>query len=84
MHRIDAIIFQVSFYDIFVAQFGSANWSFASIHNLFRKAVNGHTVYVTKEGGQWAYGVRDQGRRSMGIGDRVLECCLVELSCSVV
>ena len=32
-----------------------------------RKAVNGHTVYVTKEGSQWAYGVRDQGRRSMGI-----------------
>ena len=32
-----------------------------------RKAVNGHTVYVTKEGGQWAYGVRDQGRRSIGV-----------------
>ena len=30
VHRIDAIIFQVSFYDIFVSQFGSANWSFAS------------------------------------------------------
>ena len=30
VHRIDAIIFQVSFHDIFVSQFGSANWSFAS------------------------------------------------------
>ena len=28
--RIDAIIFQVSFYYIFVKQFGSANWSFVS------------------------------------------------------
>ena len=26
VHRIDAIIFQVSFYDILVSQFGSANW----------------------------------------------------------
>ena len=30
VHRIDAIIFQVSFYDIFVSQVGSANLSFAS------------------------------------------------------
>ena len=30
VHRIDAIICQVSFYDIFVSQFGSANWLFAS------------------------------------------------------
>ena len=30
VHRIDAIIIQVSFYDIFASQFGSANWSFAS------------------------------------------------------
>ena len=30
VHKIDAIISQVSFYDIVVSQLGSANWSFAS------------------------------------------------------
>ena len=35
---------------------------------------------MTKEGGQWAYGVRDQAN----VAVFVLECCLVELSCSVV
>ena len=51
-HRIDAIIFQVSFNEIFIA------------------------IWV----GQWAYGVRDQANVAVS----VLECCLVELSCSVV
>ena len=30
VHRIDAILFHVSFYVIFASQFGSANWSFVS------------------------------------------------------
>ena len=78
VHRIDAIIFQVSFYDIFVSQFCLPRVNSPYIICLGRrsmgircmwprKAVNGHTVYVTKEGGQWAYGVHDHGRRSMGI-----------------